>query len=71
MGESKEGRGTEFNAGSEVAFTASIWLHPRPLRACAGPQAGVSPPRRSLLVSNYSSIFCKCVVNKKIRGGFP
>ena len=36
--------------GSTAAFTASICLHPRPLRACAEPQAGVSPPRRSLLV---------------------
>ena len=35
--------------GSTFAFTASICPHPRPLRACAEPQAGISPPRRSPL----------------------
>ena len=33
-----------------VAFTATICLHPRPVRACAKPEAGVSPPRRSPLL---------------------
>ena len=33
-------------------FAASICLHPRPLRACTKPQPGVSPPRRSPLVSD-------------------
>ena len=41
--------------GSTVAFTASICLHPRPLRACAEPQAGVIPPRRSFLV--YTCVY--------------
>ena len=36
--------------GSTVASTASMRLHPRPLRACAKPQAGGSLPRRNPLV---------------------
>lgn len=43
---------TEFNVDSAVTFMASIWLHPRPIRACAGPQAGVSPSRRIPLELN-------------------
>ena len=31
--------------GSTVAFTPSIGPHPPPIRACAKPQAGVSPRR--------------------------
>ena len=38
--------------GSTVAFTASTCLRPRPLRAYAEPQAGISPPRRISLVFN-------------------
>ena len=38
--------------GNTVARTASMFLHPRPLRACAEPQVGVISPRRSPLVCN-------------------
>ena len=34
-------------------FTTSIYPHPRPLRPCAEPQAGVSPPRRSPLIYTW------------------
>ena len=41
---------------SIVAFTASICLHLRPLRARAKPQAGVCPPRRSPLACTYMEL---------------
>ena len=45
-----------------AAFTASVCLHPRPLRAYAEPQTGVSPPRRSPLV--YTPMFAKVETKK-------
>ena len=42
--------------GSTVALMGSIFLHPRPSRACAVPQADIRPPRRSTLP------FTLCVV---------
>ena len=44
--------------GSTVAFTASICLHPRPLRECAEPQGGNSLPRRSPLI-HYKQVAVK------------
>lgn len=43
-------RWTFFKAslGSTAALTASMFLHPWPLQACAEPQAGASPPRQIL-----------------------
>ena len=53
--------------GSTVALMGSICPHARPLRACAKPQAGVSPPRRSLLVLINSIVshvhFCDALNN--------
>ena len=49
----------------QMCCTAQICLHPRPLRACAEPPAGVSPPWRKPLVQSVISYAYRVPVSSK------
>ena len=54
--------------GSTVSFAASVCLNPRPLRASAKPQAGVSPP--GLSIQEYLYVRTRAAAHEKAAAVF-